>query len=78
MQHIVNIAVFVKVEIKTLVRVLDRIVANRGYLLKLRMYNGPELLSQVLARWLEYAVILGFITLDKPTQNAFIERFNRT
>ncbi len=59
------------------VRVLDRIVANRGY--PLRMDNGPELVSITLAQWAEeYGVILEFIKPGKPTQNAFIERFNRT
>ncbi|CCG87898.1 Insertion element IS407 uncharacterized 31,7 kDa protein ORF1 [Erwinia piriflorinigrans CFBP 5888] len=61
------------------VRVLDRIVANRGYPLKMRMDNGPELISLTLARWAEdHGVILEFIKPGKPTQNAFIERFNRT
>ncbi|GLR10655.1 transposase [Mixta theicola] len=43
------------------VRVPDRIAANRGYPVMLRMDNGLE-----------------FIKPGKPTQNAFIERFNRT
>ncbi|WP_394546845.1 IS3 family transposase [Pantoea ananatis] len=61
------------------VRVLDRIVANRGYPLKLRMDNGPELVSLTLAQWAEeHRVMLEFIKPGKPTQNAFIERFNRT
>ncbi|HFP8700959.1 TPA: IS3 family transposase [Raoultella planticola] len=61
------------------VRVLDRIVANRGYPLKMRMDNGPELVSLVLAQWAEeYGVILEFIRPGKPTQNSFIERFNQT
>ncbi|WP_415640739.1 IS3 family transposase [Serratia surfactantfaciens] len=61
------------------VRVLDRIVANRGYPLKLRMDNGPELVSLTLAQWAEeHGVMLEFIKPGKPTQNAFIERFNRT
>ncbi len=38
------------------VRVLDRIVANRGYPLKMRMDNGPELISQALAQWAETMV----------------------
>lgn len=33
------------------IQVLDRIVANRGYPLKMRMDNGPELVSLVLAQW---------------------------
>ena len=61
------------------VRVLDRIVANCGYPLKMRMDNGPELVSLTLAQWTEeHGVMLEFIRPGKPTQNAFIERFNRT
>lgn len=61
------------------VRVLGRIVANRGYTLKMRMDNGPELISLTLAqRAEEHGVMLEFIRPGKPTQNAFIERFNRT
>lgn len=40
---------------------------NRGYPLEL-MDNGPEQVS----------LTLEFIRPSKPTQNAFIERFNRT
>ncbi|BEL93231.1 transposase [Serratia marcescens] len=61
------------------VRVLDRIVANRGYPLKMRMDNGPELISVALAQWAEeHGVMQEFIKPGKPTQNAFIEHFNRT
>lgn len=61
------------------VRVLDRIVANRSYPRKMRMDNGPELVSLALAQWAEeHGVLLEFIKPGKPTQNAFIERFNRT
>lgn len=59
------------------VRVLNRIVVNRGYPLKMRMDNGPELVS--LAQWAEeHGVQLAFIKPGKQTQNAFIERFNWT
>ena len=62
-----------------MVRVLDKIVANRGYLLNIRMDNGPELVSLALAQWAEkHEVMLDFIKPGKPTQNAFIEHFNRT
>ena len=61
------------------VRVPDRIAANRGYPVMLRMDNGPEFISQTLAEWAEkHAVKPEFIQPGKPTQNAFIERFNRT
>lgn len=65
--------------VQRVVRVLDRIVVTRGYPLKMRMYNGPELISQALAQWAEkHGVVLEFIKPGKPIQNAFIERFNRT
>ena len=58
---------------------MDRIAAWRGYPLKLRMDNGPELTSVRLAEWAEtHGVKLDFIQPGKPTQNSFIERFNRT
>lgn len=61
------------------VRVLDRLVANREYPLKMRMDNGPGLVSLMQAQWAEdHGVMLEFIRPGKPTQNAFIERFNRT
>lgn len=54
-------------------------MANRGYPLKMRMDNRPELVSLALAQWAEeHGVLLEFINPGKPTQNAFIERFNRT
>lgn len=61
------------------IRTLERIVAWRGYPEKLRMDNGPEFISLKLATWAEdNNVILEFIKPGKPTQNSFIERFNRT
>lgn len=61
------------------IRVLDRIAAWRGYPQKLRMDNGPELISVAMADWAEeHDVQLDFIQPGKPTQNSYIERFNRT
>ncbi len=61
------------------IRVLERIAAWRGYPLKLRMDNGPEFISVKLANWAEqHGIELDFIQPGKPTQNSYIERFNRT
>jgi len=61
------------------VRVLGRIAANRSYPVMLRMDNGPEFISLALDEWEGiHAVKLEFIQPGKATQNAFIERFNRT
>lgn len=60
-------------------RVLERIAAWRGYPDKIRMDNGPEFISTVLADWAEVNDIqLEFIKPGKPTQNSYVERFNRT
>jgi len=61
------------------IRTLERIAAWRGYPDRLRLDNGPELVSVALAEWAEsHGVELDFIEPGKPTQNSFIERFNRT
>lgn len=61
------------------IRVLERIAAWRGYPAKLRLDNGPEFVSVQLAGWAEqHGVELEFIQPGKPTQNSYVERFNRT
>ena len=43
------------------------------------MDNGPKLVSVRLAGWAEqHGAELEFIQPGKPTQNSYIERFNRT
>jgi putative transposase len=62
-----------------IVRVLERIVSWRGYPAKIRMDNGPEFISITLADWADdHGVQLEFIKPGKPTQNSYVERFNRT
>lgn len=61
------------------VRTLDRLAARRGYPRQVRMDNGPEFISQAMAEWaMDHAVSLEFIQPGKPTQNSYIERFNRS
>ena len=60
-------------------RVLDQIAEERGYPGKLRSDNGPEFIAQAITLWAEKnEVELVPIEPGKPTQNAYIERFNRT
>ena len=61
------------------IRVLERVIAWRGYPKQLRMDNGPEFISAVLAEWAEeHNILLEFIEPGSPTQNSYVERFNRT
>src|SRR5215217_865081 len=61
------------------VRVLEQLLAWRGRPTRIRMDNGPELISQRLERWAkEKQIELLHIQPGKPAQNAYIERFNRT
>ena len=61
------------------IRVLNRVAAYRGYPKRLRQDNGPEFISHALELWAQqHGVILDFIKRGKPTQNAYIERFDRT
>lgn len=61
------------------IRVLAYLEESRGLPGMIRVDNGPELISQELDLWCrEHGVTLAFIQPGKPTQNAFIERFNRT
>ena len=58
---------------------LDMIATWRGYPQQIRLDNGPELISQKMVQWAKaHGVELAFIQPGKPTQNAYIERFNRT
>lgn len=59
------------------VRVLDRVAAERGCPRALLSDNGPEFLSRIVEAWaFERQVRQEFIEPGKPTQNAFIESFN--
>jgi len=61
------------------VRALEQIIEWRGKPAALRCDNGPEYLSQTLVEWAnKHRITLLYIQPGKPTQNAYIERFNRT
>lgn len=64
---------------KRVIQSLERIIEWRGKPKAIRCDNGPEYISDVLAEWAKaQGITLNFIQPGKPTQNAYIERFNRT
>ncbi len=60
-------------------RCLDQIIEWRGKPSAIRCDNGPEYLSQAMQDWAEdNRITMMYIQPGKPTQNAYVERFNRT
>ncbi len=58
---------------------LEQLIATYGVPNALRLDNGPELTSTALTTWCEErGIALHYIQPGQPSQNAFIERFNRT
>lgn len=61
------------------IRALEQIIEWRGKPAALRCDNGPEYISETLRSWAQrQRITLLYIQPGKPTQNAYIERFNRT
>lgn len=61
------------------IRSLENVIEWRGKPAAIRCDNGPEYISQTLVDWAnDNQITLLYIQPGKPTQNAYIERFNRT
>jgi putative transposase len=59
------------------VRVLDRVLTERGTPQRITVDNGPEFISRAVDAWAyQRKIVMDFIQPGKPTQNAFIESFN--
>jgi putative transposase len=61
------------------IRSLKQVIEWRGKPNAIRCDNGPEYISQELIDWTakEQITVL-YIQPSKPTQNSYLERFNRT
>ena len=58
---------------------LEDLVAVRGAPAVLRSDNGPEFIAHALSEWAKSkGIALNHIQPGKPTQNAYVERFNKT
>jgi putative transposase len=77
-EALINEAAF-SIPAERLVDALKRLFSDREKPKKIRVDNGPEFLSKVFTSFcLEHHIELCYIQPGKPSQNAYIERFNRT
>ena len=61
------------------IQALEQVIKWRGKPAAIRCDNGPELLSGPMIAWAnKNQITMLYIQSGKPTQNAYIERFNRT
>ena len=73
------IAVDLSLPSARVIRALEQVIEWRGKPAAIRCDNGPELLSGPLIAWAnKNRITMLYIQPGKPTQNAYIERFNRT
>lgn len=62
---------------KRLIRIMERISLFRELPSVIRVDNGPEFMSRAFDQWAyDKGIKIHYIQPGKPTQNAFIERFN--
>lgn len=76
-----SLAIEVDTSLPTLrvIKVLERLIAERGCPAIMRCDNGPEFISHLLEEWCNHEsrkISLQFIQPGRPMQNAYIERKN--
>jgi putative transposase len=78
-REILEIEIDSSLPTRRVIRTLERLIEHRGKPAIIRMDNGPEFRSHRFEHWCsEQYIQLRFIQPGKPTQNAFVERCNRS
>ena len=80
-REVLQIAIDTSLNSKRVIRELEQLISWRGAPDRIRVDNGPEFIAVALDEWCkdpERNINLKFIQKGKPSQNGYIERFNRT
>lgn len=78
-REVLNITMDKGMPSRRVIRELDRLIEWRGAPERIRVDNGPEFISEAMRKWCEgKGIQLKFIQKGRPSQNGYIERFNRT
>ncbi len=78
-REILAIEIDISLPAARVVRTLEQLEEIHGLPQAIRLDNGSELRSAIFMGWCEEkGIALQFIQPGKPSQNAFIERFNKT
>ena len=78
-REVLAIGAHLSIGSKLVTDVLTEIIKEKGKPKIIRVDNGPEFISSTLGDWCyERNIKLQFIQPGKPSQNGYVERFNRT
>ena len=77
-REVLAIEIDTSLSTKRIIRILERVILERGKPSIIRTDNGPEFTSKELELWAkDNEIQIQFIQPGRPMQNGYIERFNR-